>query len=721
MRHTLTPQEELLESLGSALDALTQDYAPEQRDIITSAAELYWPLRHETSSYPDPLLVAMQLQTLKADAPTLVAALLGSDVCQREYPTSSLTPYYDKETIKLVESVRRLNTFAISSSPQASQLVATQDQAEKLRRMLLSMVSDVRAMLVKLSYRTQRLRNLVNYPREEALCVAQETLDIFAPLANRLGLGQLKWEMEDLCFRVLEPAAYKRTASALEESRAAREQYVQTFVEDFQASVRAAGFSDAKVFGRPKHIYSIWKKMRNKKVEFKDLFDVRAVRVLVESEQQCYGVLGLAHTAWQPIVREFDDYIANPKENGYQSLHTAVIGPQGKAVEIQIRTFAMENEAELGVAAHWSYKEGAGVDRQMQKSINSWRQLLEDNDDAALLEDFSQQIVSERVYVFTPKGDVVDLVAGATPLDFAYHVHSQIGHRCRGAKVNGSIVTLTTKLVNGDQVEVLTAREGSPSRDWLNKSLGFLHSARARTKVRAWFNLQDHEQHLLDGRAILDREIKRAHANISIEKLTREFKLNKPADLCVALARNDISVSQLATTINLLESPLPAAPVTRSLTSAPATSSEQINVQGVGSLLTQMANCCKPVPYDSIVGFITKGKGVSVHRADCKNMLCLPEQDHARLIEVSWGDENAAQYLVDIAVVAYDRQGLLRDVSTVLANARVDVASVNTLSNIQEQIAEMKLSVYIDNIQSLANLLDKLRQLRNVQSALRVI
>lgn len=721
MRHALTPEQEQLESLPNAIQALTKDYPSEQRALITQAVQMYWSVRDQSTQYPDSLLVALQLRALKADASTLVSALLGSDVCAHEFSSTQLAEHFDASTVALVSGVRRLNEFEIGSLEFDRSVVAS-DKAEKLRRMLLSMVSDIRAVLVKLSFRTQRLSSLAGYPPDEARLLAQETLEIFAPLANRLGLGQLKWEMEDLCFRVLEPVAYKRTASALEESRAAREQYILGFVGDFQNSLLEAGFDQATVFGRPKHIYSIWKKMRSKNIEFEDLFDVRAVRVLVGSVQECYGVLGLAHTAWQPITREFDDYIASPKENGYQSLHTAIIGPQGKSVEIQIRTVDMDSEAELGFAAHWSYKEGSSPDQQLQKSVNSLRQFLDDTDDDSLLEGFSQQFRSERVYVFTPKGDVFDLVAGSTPLDFAYHVHSQIGHRCRGAKINGSIVPLTTQLQNGDQVEVLTTREGSPSRDWLNKSLGYLHSSRSRSKVRAWFNMEDHEQHLTDGRAILDRELRRAHASTSIERLSRQFNLEKNADFFVALARNDISASQLATTINLLESPPPEAPKLKQKDNGVAkNSADQVSVQGVGSLLTQIANCCKPVPHDSIVGFITQGKGVSVHRADCNNILSLPDEKRVRLIEVAWGDDSAAQYLVEIIVTAYDRQGLLRDVSTVLANEKVNVVGVNTVSHIEDQIAEMKLSVYIANIHTLAGLLDKLRQLRNVQSAERVI
>ncbi len=721
MRHTLTPTQDQFDTQSRAVESLAAGFTGADRELIERAVNLYWPLRDQPSTYPDSLLVAMQLNALRVDASTLAAALLGSDICHRECPIETLREHFEEQTVALVEHVRRLNEFRVESADQVSSL-GTRDRAEMLRRMLLSMVGDIRAIVVKLAFRTQRLHMLNQYPVDKARRVADETLEVFAPLANRLGLGQLKWEMEDMCFRTLEPQAYKRVAGALEESRADRETYVVNFVAECEQQLRTAGFAGATVFGRPKHIYSIWKKMRDKRVEFQDLFDVRAIRILMDSVAECYAVLGIVHSTWQPISREFDDYIANPKDNGYQSLHTAVIGPQGKAVEVQIRTRQMDQDAELGVAAHWSYKEGTSLDKQLHSSINSLRQLLDNNDDAELLEGFSQQVNADRVYVFTPKGDVLDLVAGSTPLDFAYHVHSEIGHRCRGAKINGSIVPLTSQLRNGDQVEVLTTREPSPSRDWLNRSLGYLHSSRARSKVRAWFNVQDHEQHLIDGRAVLDRELRRAHSNVPIDTIAGELGFEKASDLYVALARNDITATHLATLIGTLEAPTTQAdyPQFRG-TPKTSTRSDQINVYGVGSLLTQMANCCKPVPPDAIVGYITQGRGVSIHRADCNNMLNLPDEGQARLIEVEWGEESSDNYLVDIAIVAYDRQGLLRDVSTVLANDKVNVVGVNTTSHLDDQIAEMKISAYVSSMDVLVGAMDKLRRLRNVQTVRRVI
>lgn len=720
MRHTLTPRKGQLDTFEASSEHLTAGYNAASSEMIAEALEMCWPIRDLSDEYPDPVLVAYQLKSLNVDASTLVSALLGSDVSAIESPQEIIASKFDAETAGLIDHVRRINEFRVSTYGSGN-APGAQDQVELLRRLLLSLTDDIRAILVKLAYRTQRLHMLPGFPESQARAIAQETLDIFAPLANRLGLGQIKWEMEDLCFRTLEPAAYKRLAKALEESRASRETYIRDFVSDCERRLDEHAFGDFKVFGRPKHIYSIWRKMKNKRIEFKDLFDVRAVRILVSSEQDCYAALGIVHSAWKPITREFDDYIAKPKENSYQSLHTAVVGPLGKPVEIQIRTYQMDQEAELGIAAHWSYKEGSEADAQLLNSINGLRQLLDDTDET-LVEDYRQQVEADRVYVITPKGDVVNLINGSTPLDLAYHIHSDVGHRCRGAKVNGSIIPLTTKLTNGDQVEILTTREPSPSRDWLNKSLGFLQSSRARSKVRAWFNVQDLEQHLHDGRAILDRELRRAHSSIPIEKLTRALKFEKPADLYVALARNETSASQLATVLNQLEAPKKPEllPQGKSVERTKRNTGD-ISVSGVGSLLTQIANCCKPVPYDSIVGFITKGKGVSIHRADCSNILSLTEDLQARLIEVEWGDESSASYQVDLVIVAYDRQGLLRDVSTVLANEKVNVIGVNTASNLEDQTADMKLSIYVDTIESLSVVMEKLRVLRNVQSVQRVI
>lgn len=716
MKHTFSADDAAFATLESTKEYLTENCTRNQALVIKRAVEHCWALRDEKTSYPMAIHVAAQLKHMRADMPILVSALFGTDVSARAYSIDFIREHYGQEIAQLTESVRWLNELTITDA------FGSGDQAETLRRMVLTMVADVRVVLVKLAYRTQRLYLLVKSGQPEvSYQVAQETLTIYTPLANRLGLGQLKWELEDVAFRIVEPEAYKRIAKALEENRASRETYIRDFVADLSHRVESHGIRGASVFGRPKHIYSIWKKMRDKHIGFSDLFDVRAVRVLVDDVQQCYSVLGVAHSIWQPISREFDDYIANPKGNGYRSLHTAVIGPGGKPVEIQIRTRAMDDDAENGVAAHWAYKEGAPVDLNLQKGINALRQLLDDSEDEFLVEGFSQQMDSQRVYVFTPKGEVIDLSRGATPLDFAYHIHSEIGHRCRGAKVNGRIVPLTYALSNGDQVEVLTTREPAPSRDWLNRSLGYVTSSRARSKVRAWFNQQDHEQQLIDGRTILDRELKRYKAsNLSIDTLARRLKFDKVNDLFVAIGRNDVTIAQIVGAIDHL-----AEPVVRSQEGVNSTrkadqSAGAIHVRGVGNLLTQIAPCCLPVPPDSIVGFITRGKGVTVHRADCSNILNLRESERERLIDVDWGDDDSSRYHVEIHITAYDRHGLLRDVSTVLSALNVDVVSVNTLSDQSSQTADMKIGMHIANTSELTTIMDKIRQLRNVQDVERV-
>ena len=693
--------------------------APAQRVVLQKAVRFYWQSRHLPTHYPDSLYVAAQLKGMRADTPTLAAALLGSNVMGEMLSIDQVSSQFGDEIAKLTQEVRWLNELAMTEV-QVEGHLGTQDKTELLRRMVLAMVNDMRVMLVKLAFRTQRLYALAATDASvDSRLVAEETLTIFAPLANRLGLGQLKWELEDIAFRLVEPQAYKRIAKALEENRQDREYYVKDFVCELKTQLAKNQLTQADVLGRPKHIYSIWKKMRAKRIEFDDLFDVRAVRVLVDSVQQCYGVLGVVHSLWQPISREFDDYIAKPKSNGYQSLHTAVIGPQGKAVEVQIRTHTMNDDAENGVAAHWAYKEGGGSDASIQRSINALKQLLEGNDDQ-LVEDFAQHIDEARVYVFTPKGEVVDLVSGSTPLDFAYHVHSEIGHRCRGAKVNGSIVPLTYVLCNGDQIEVLTTREAAPSRDWLNKSLGYLVSSRGRGKVRAWFNTQDHDQHVIDGRHIVDRELKRLKASsVSIEKLSRKLKVDKPVDLYACVCRNEITSAQIAGAIDHLAEPSERLVVNEKRTQKPVKGS--VSVRGVGNLLTQMAVCCKPVPHDAIVGFITRGKGVSIHRADCNNILNLREEERERLIDVEWGSDTTGEYRVEIQVDAFDRVGLIRDVSAAVANFRVDVVAMQTLTNEADQVATMKIGLQISTMADLTPLMDKLRQLRNVHSVERVI
>jgi len=716
MRHSYEPDIDQLSTPENALAYLAAGNTEKQiarlQKTIQLVSEVTGP-----DTLPERFEAAALLKELGSDHHTVVAAVLGGSTARHGLSLESIAEEVSAQQMLLIKNVRWLNSFSVAG--RADDQAGDNKQAERVRQLILVMVEDVRALLVKLAFRVCRIKKLLREPTDQARVIARETLEVYAPLANRLGVAQLKWQLEDLSFRLLEPDTYKRIAKSLEERREDREKYIGDFVDLLTEKLHSGGHQNLEVVGRPKHLYSIWRKTQRKRVEVSDLFDVRAVRVLVDTLQQCYSVLGIVHSNWQHLPGEFDDYIANTKENGYQSLHTAIVGPQGKAVEIQIRTKDMNEEAELGIAAHWRYKEGSGQDTRLQKSINSLRTLLDSKevDDEYLMEAFNTDVFADRVYVFTPKGEVIDLPAHSTPLDFAYHVHTEIGHRCRGAKVNGRIVQLGHKLVNGDQIEVLTGKLANPSRDWMNKSLGFLQTSRARGKVRAWFNVRDQESHFEDGKVIVEREIKRLNARgLDTDALARRLSFDKPDNLFVAIGRGDISHSKVATAINALQAPehqLKAAPRTRK---PRRSKGDSIEVGGVGSLLTQMAACCNPVPYDPIVGFITRGKGVTVHRRDCNNILNLRSHEQMRLVEVDWGHESVGEYQAALELVAYDRQGLLRDITSAITNEGVTVSALNTRTDDTDLTAHMNITVNINSIEQLVTLMDKLRQLRNVIS-----
>ena len=670
---------------------------------------------------PSALDVAEILRLLGVDRDTLIATLLLDAFMDRRLPEAAMRERFGEAVAGLVRSVNWMLTFK-EEMPHGS--ATGPEQAERVRRLLLAVVEDVRAVLIKLAYRVQRLRLMSRDPDDLARAYARETLEVFAPLAHRLGIGQLKWEMEDLSFRILEPDEYRRVAKLLEESRTERETFIRDFMERLEKALRDEGV-EGKVLGRPKHIYSIWRKMRRKQLDFDELYDLRAVRVTVDRVSTCYTVLGVVHGLWPHIPQEFDDYIANPKDNGYQSLHTAVIGPKAKVVEVQIRTREMDDFAELGVAAHWRYKEGGREDQAMGRAIGSLRRLLENReDDEALIDSFRSELFQDRVFVLTPRGDVVDLPRGATPLDFAYAIHTEVGHRCRGAKVDGRIVPLTYTLRSGQRVEVLTTRQGGPSRDWFNPSMGYLRTSRARAKARSWFKLQDHDRNVSEGRSILDRECQRMGVtNPDMEALARRFHLPNREEFLVALGAGDISPAQLATALQ------PVAPPVESLVSSrrrkrgpkPAGADRsEIHIRGVGNLLTQIARCCRPVPGDPIIGFITRGKGVSIHRRDCVNVLRMPAEKRVRLVEVSWGAEPRA-YPVDVRIEAFDRQGLLRDITGVMANDHINVLSATTRTDRSDQSVTMELTLEVEDSAQLSGLMDKLGALANVTSVRRVV
>ncbi len=684
----------------------------EENSLLRQACERVWELPTK-GALPNSLDVALLLSELGCDETTLIVALLSYTRLIQTVDLDSLQKIYGEEIIQLVKSVIQLHKF------HGEQDEASPEQVERLRRMLLSMVDDVRAVLIKLAYRVQRLRQLKLADVVEQQEVARESLEIFAPIANRLGIGQLKWELEDLAFRYLEPDTYKQIAKHLQEKREEREQFIADVVGKTKQIASKENIL-AEIYGRPKHIYSIWKKMTEKRRGFDELFDVRAVRVVVDNIAECYVMLGLVHAQWRHIDKEFDDYIANPKENGYQSLHTAVYGPHGKPVEIQIRTQQMHEFAEHGVAAHWRYKETGRSKSNMQSGVESLRKLLDTTqaNDEDLMDNFRSEMFSDRVYVLTPEGRVIDLPEGGTPLDFAYAVHTEIGHRCRGAKVNGRIVQLTYKLKNGERVEILTTKEASPRRDWMISHLGYIKTSRARNRIRSWFRKQDKEKNYLEGKALCEREFKRHGIKPDLKKVVEHFKRDSANDFYIHLGRGDISVAQMSSMLYEFEESQTkndAIPLRATTQHKPAKKSDSnINVLGVGNLLTSIANCCMPVPHDDIVGFITKDRGVSVHRIDCNNILHLKEKDQARLIEVEWGDTETQSYPVNILIQANDRHGLLSDITRTLSDDKVNVISVNTMSNKKEQTARMAVTIEIRDLQQLTRIMDKISQLRNV-------
>ncbi|WP_415582915.1 RelA/SpoT family protein, partial [Legionella worsleiensis] len=596
-----------------------------------------------------------------------------------------------------------------------------------IRKMLLAMVDDVRVVLIKLAERLCVLRSAGHLSEAVRKQLATEAMEIYAPLANRLGIGAIKWEMEDLAFRYLHPEEYKSIAKGLKAKRLDRDNFVNMIVEELNTHIRATGAHHFAVYGRSKHIHSIYKKMQRKNVSLEEIYDATAVRILVDTEAQCYEVLGMVHTLWKQIPAEFDDYIFHPKQNGYQSLHTAVEGPEGRVFEVQIRTFHMHDLAEMGVAAHWKYKEG-GVshkeshERKIEwlRDVLAWHQEMAANKGVA--ENISTEFLEDRVYVFTPDGDVLDLQQGVTPLDFAYHVHSDLGHRCRGAKINGHIVPLTYQLKTGDKVEVLTGKEIKPSRDWINPHLNYLKTARAKAKVLHWFKMQDYDNNVQDGRELLDKELK--SLGIKSDKLNEvavALNYKKVDDLYACLGRGDIKISQIVNRLAPPETSEHSAIKLAKPQQMPEITGSDLRIEGVGNLLTFMARCCQPVPGDEVIGYITIGRGVSIHRKDCPNILHASEKQKQRFLQVNWGASTRENYIVDVLIKAFDRSELLKDVTSLLSNEKAHVYSLQTSTDKHENMAYITLTVEIDGLSSLSRLLAKLEQIPNVLEARRQV
>ncbi|MBK9130762.1 MAG: GTP diphosphokinase [Gammaproteobacteria bacterium] len=672
------------------------------------------------------IAVANILVDLNLDAETLAAAVLHDVAEDTGVTMEDIRAGFGDAIAHLVDGVTKMKLIrAYKSLPDSDKQERT--QAENLRKMLLAMAEDIRVVLIKLADRIHNMRTLAALPSDKQHRIAKETLDIYAPLANRLGIWQLKWELEDLSLRYLDPALYKRIAGMLDERRIDRERYLDDFVTRLDGELKKIGLN-AEVTGRPKHIYSIWRKMERKKIGYHQIYDIRGVRILVDSIPDCYKALGVVHGLWQYIAGEFDDYIATPKENNYQSIHTAVVGPEGKTVEIQIRTREMHERNELGVAAHWRYKEGGrdsgAFDRKVAwlRSLLEWKEEIADAGD--FVERFRTEVFQDRIYVFTPKGSVVDLPRGATPLDFAYHIHTEVGHRCRGAKVNGRMVQLTTPLETGQQVEIVTVKEAAPSRDWLNPHLGYLHSARARAKVQHWFRLQDYDKNVLAGRGMVERELKRLGlSNVNQEKLAEALNYSRPEDLFAAVAHGDIKSTRYLQAAQTLQDTRPDAGEAAIVVQKPARprpGTEGFQIQGVGNVLTNMAHCCRPVPGDEIRGYITVGRGVTIHRGDCANLLRSGARHPERVIAVDWGGSANQTFPVDIQISAFDRHGLLNDITAVVANEKINVIAVNTLSNSRDHTASMRLTLEVPDIDTLSRVLTRINQLPNILQVRRV-
>lgn len=693
------------ESLSIWLESLAPRYSQDEIEFMRRAADYAAGhcgdllLPHGEAALSHAMLTASILAEMHLDFEVVTAGLL--------LPCREVGDAFGSGIASLVQGVVRFTSIEIEKIEHG--------ELEGLRKMLLAVVQDIRVILIMLADQLQSLRYLVGGDNfDMRLKAAVETRDIYAPLANRLGIWQIKWELEDLSFRILEPETYKHIASLLDEKRTGREKFIEAAIAELKGALDAAGIR-GEISGRPKHIYSIYKKMQRKNLGFDAIYDVRAIRVLVEEVKDCYAVLGIVHDIWTPIPGEFDDYIAKPKENGYSSLHTGIIGPEGKALEVQIRTYGMHQSSEMGIAAHWRYKEGGRRDSRFEEKIVLLRKLLGWRDDLsetsnpakAVGDDFFQ----DTVYILTPQGKIIDLSKGSTPVDFAYHVHTDLGHRCRGAKVDGAIVPLDTPLKTGQRVEIIAAKQGGPSLDWLNPEQGFAKSSRARTKIRQWFNNRNFEASVAQGRLQVDRELRRSgRSGFSLEKMADHFKFAKLDDFLVEVGRGSITSRQIQSFLREETIAPEKVPVPRSHASP---GSGDVLIVGVDKLLTLLAKCCKPAPPDEIVGFVTRGRGVMIHRKSCTNVAHL---DQARLLDAQWGG-GEAKFAVDIGIDAQDRQGLLRDISDVLSREKINVTATRTLS--RKDRANMLFTLEVSDLGQLRKVLGLIMEVPGVVHAAR--
>ncbi len=727
--------------IDSLMEILPQNYSVVDREMVMRAyrfAEAAHQGQKRASGEPyvsHCLAVAAILAEMQVPPAVVIAGLLHDTVEDTIVTLDDIRKEFGDEVAKLVDGVTKLtNLPRVSRGDQhRDSVIADEDLLpepvetttrsrrkdmtnETLRKVFLAMGDDIRVVLIKLADRLHNMRTLGYMPEEKRKRIAQQTLDIFAPLANRLGIWQIKWELEDLAFRYVNPEKYREIAENLAERRQDRERQIQQIIQRMQTILRENGIK-AEISGRPKHIYSIYKKMAEKGKTFEMVRDLRAVRCIVQDIPSCYAALGVIHTHWRPIPQEFDDYIAAPKDNFYQSLHTAVIYDDGKPLEVQIRTMEMHQNAEYGIAAHWRYKERGPKDELYEQRINwlrklmEWRQEIEDAQE--FVEGIKSDVFRDRVYVFTPRGDIIDLPAGSTPIDFAYHVHTEIGNRCRGAKINGKLVTLDYTLKTGDQVEILTAKQGGPSRDWLNPSLGLVKTQRARSKIRAWFKKQDREQNLTQGKAMFEKELRRLGiTDVDIEKLAQDFDFKNAEDLYVAIGCGDIGLGRVINRISDENAKKDPFIFTLHQPKESKPSGNGVTVLGLKGLLTTFARCCNPAPGDEIVGYITRGRGATIHRQDCPNVLRLKEKE--RIVKVTWGEPHQT-YPVHVLVKAYDRQGLMNDISMIISNEEVNLIDIDL--KVTHNLASIHMVVEISDINQLSRVLTRIENLPNVVEA----
>ncbi len=726
-------------------NAAPEIYSPVDREIIERAfriAEEAHSDQKRASGEPyfvHCFAVAKILAEMHVPPAVVAAGLLHDVVEDTAIELEGIEADFGEEIAKLVGAVTKLTSLPrVSRSDHADEIDGDEDDEREpfdqsgshddatlasvnLRKTLLAMADDPRVVLIKLADRLHNMRTLKFMPPHKRQRIAQETMDIFAPLASRLGIWQMKWELEDLSFRYINPGMYKEIASNLAVRRSDREKNVNAIIEQIEAILHQGGLKDFQVTGRPKHIYSIYRKMKRKGVPFDMVHDVRGVRIIVEKKADCYAALGEIHARWRPIPGAFDDYIAVPKENFYRSLHTDVVYDDGRTLEVQIRTREMHQNSEYGIAAHWRYKEGVDHDPDFEQRILYLRQLMEwrqDVDDAQeFVDGMKSDVFGDRVYVFTPKGDIIDLPQGATPIDFAYHIHTEVGHRCRGAKIGGKLVPLDYELQTGDQVEILTAKRGGPSRDWLNPHLSLIKTQRARAKVRRWFRRQAYDQNVKHGRELLERELRQLGlSDVNLENLARSLNFKKVSEMAAAIGRSDLPLTKIANELVLIEDEEDALKLpTKKEEEGERKPVDGINVRGLKGLLTRMAKCCNPAPGDDIVGYITRGRGATIHRKDCPNILNI--NDRERLVEASWGElENT--FPVPVQIKAYDRDGLVRDVSTLLSEEGVNMNKAYVDVD-HRNMAVFDLILEVRDIGHLSRVLDRLERLPNIVDARR--